>query len=95
MFRAPWHQGVTNQDREHRFRYRIQGRTNEEKVERLIQKQRLALARAALKSQPLRYDIAPTVINFTRSLLVSFAKPLGEVTDSGLSNTKGKNRTSP
>ena len=36
-----------------------------------------------------RYDIAPTVINFTRSLLVSFAKPLGEVTDSGLSNTKG------
>jgi len=36
-----------------------------------------------------RYEVAPTVVNFTRSLLVSFAQPLGELTESGLSNTKG------
>ena len=36
-----------------------------------------------------RYEVAPTVVNFTRSLLVSFAEPLGEITESGLSNTKG------
>lgn len=37
-----------------------------------------------------RYEVAPTVINFTRSLMVSFAQPLGELTESGLSNTKGR-----
>lgn len=65
---------ITNQDREHRFRYRIKGRSGEEKMERLIENQ---------------YEVAPTVVNFTRSLLVSFAQPLGELTESGLSNTKG------
>lgn len=65
---------ITNQDREHRFRYRIKGRSGEEKMERLIENQ---------------YEVAPTVVNFTRSLLVSFAEPLGEITESGLSNTKG------
>ena len=40
-----------------------------------------------------RYEVAPTVVNFTRSLLVSFAQPLGELTESGLSNTKGAPRT--
>ena len=39
-----------------------------------------------------RYEVAPTVVNFTRSLLVSFAQPLGELTESGLSNTKGASR---
>ncbi|CAK9031116.1 Hypoxia-inducible factor prolyl hydroxylase (HIF-PH) (Egg-laying defective protein 9) (Hypoxia-inducible factor-proline dioxygenase) [Durusdinium trenchii] len=65
---------ITNQDREHRFRYRIKGRSGEERMEQLIQNQ---------------YEIAPTVVNFARSLLVSFARPLGELTESGLSNTKG------
>eukprot|EP00438_Fugacium_kawagutii_P027929 Skav208936 [mRNA] locus=scaffold875:79663:81240:+ [translate_table: standard] len=68
---------ITNQDREHRFRYRIAGRSGEEKMERLIENQ---------------YEVAPTVINFTRSLMVSFAQPLGELTESGLSNTKGRGR---
>jgi len=65
---------ITNQDREHRFRYRIKGRSGEEKSERLIENQ---------------YDVGPTIVNFTRSLLVAFAEPLGELTDGGLSNTKG------
>eukprot|EP00435_Cladocopium_sp_Y103_P020088 s218_g4.t2 len=52
----------------------IKGRSGEEKMERLIENQ---------------YEVAPTVVNFTRSLLVSFAQPLGELTESGLSNTKG------
>eukprot|EP00913_Durusdinium_trenchii_P013516 g12688.t1 len=50
------------------------GRSGEERMEQLIQNQ---------------YEIAPTVVNFARSLLVSFARPLGELTESGLSNTKG------
>lgn len=38
------HSGITNQDREHRFRYRIAGRSGEEKMERLIENQHLASA---------------------------------------------------
>jgi len=65
---------ITNQDREHRFRYRIKGRDAEEKSERLVENQ---------------YAVAPTIVNFTRSLLVSFSEPLGELAEGGLSNTKG------
>jgi len=53
---------ITNQDQEHRFRSKMLGAAPGDDAERAVETQ---------------YEVAPTVVNFVRSLLVSLAGPIG------------------
>lgn len=62
---------LENQDRDNRFRMKIQGAKGDDASMTMVEKQ---------------FDIAPTVMTFVRSLLVSMSGNLGKTIDSGLAD---------
>eukprot|EP00929_Paragymnodinium_shiwhaense_P010397 TRINITY_DN115015_c0_g1_i1.p1 TRINITY_DN115015_c0_g1~~TRINITY_DN115015_c0_g1_i1.p1 ORF type:complete len:399 (+),score=83.08 TRINITY_DN115015_c0_g1_i1:80-1276(+) len=65
---------VTNQDRDNRFRAKMRGYTGEAAEEKAVETQN---------------EVAPTVVQFTRGLLVSLASHIGKATGFKLSSTVG------
>lgn len=64
---------ITNQDTEHRFRAKLMGSTGDDDK----------------KMVETQYDVAPTVISFVRSLLVSLAGPVSKVAGGKISTNVG------
>jgi len=64
---------ITNQDTEHRFKAKLVGRES-------------ALDEYQDKAIENQYELAPTVINFVRSLNVSLSGPVGKAAECGLNN---------
>lgn len=68
------HWKITNQDTEHRFRARMKGYTGSESDEKVVETQA---------------ELAPTIVEFSRGLLVSLARHIGKATGYRLSSQIG------
>jgi len=65
---------ITNQDEEHRFKAALVGAAGDDATEKKVESQ---------------YDVAPTVVQFVRALMVSLADPIGRACKGGISTNIG------